>query len=104
MIVGAPRLVRRVAAEGKGVLEPAGRMLGEVLAPVAAMLNINVIVVLGPEELVEGPFADGVVAGVHSRLRPAIVEGLEIEVGPNDPDLVLLGAAAIVLESQLGVR
>ncbi|MGL3151552.1 ROK family protein [Microbacterium sp. A82] len=104
MVVGAPHLQRRVAAVGAEVLEPAGRTLGEVLAPIVIMLNINVVVVVGPGGLVEGAFADGVVDGIHSRLRPAIIEGLKIEVGANDPDLVLLGAAAAVMESQLGVR
>ena len=104
MVVGAPHLVRRVAASGRGVLQPAGRVLGEVLAPIVLMLNINVVVVIGPADLVEGEFADGVVAGVHSRLRSAIIEGLEIEVGRNDRDLVLRGAAAHVLETQLGMR
>lgn len=104
MVVGARHLARRLAADGVAVLKPAGYTLGEVLAPIVIMLNINVVVVVGPAELVDGPFADGVVDGIHSRLRPAITEGLKIEVGPNDPDLVLLGAAAIVMESQLGMR
>ncbi|GGE90878.1 ROK family transcriptional regulator [Mycetocola zhadangensis] len=104
VVVGAPHLSRRVAVSGPGVLEPAGRMLGEVLAPIVLMLNINVVVVVGPADLVEGAFAAGVVSGVHSRLRPTIVEGLEIEVGRHDPDLVLRGAAAQVLETQLGMR
>lgn len=104
MVVGARHLARRLAADGVAVLEPAGYTLGGVLAPIVIMLNINVVVVVGPAELVDGPFADGVVDGIHSRLRPAITEGLKIEVGPNDPDLVLLGAAAIVMESQLGMR
>lgn len=104
MIVGAPHLVRRLDAEGEGVLEPSGRILGEVLAPIVIMLNINVVVVVGPAALVEGPFSDGVVIGIRSRLRPAIFEGLKIEVVANDPDLVLLGAAAVVMESQLGMR
>lgn len=104
VVVGAPYLARRVATEGEGILEPSGRVLGEVLAPILNMLNINVVVVLGPAPLVEGPFARGVVEGVGSRLRPAIVEGLEIEVRSDDPDLVLLGAVAAVMESQLGMH
>ncbi|WP_426185116.1 ROK family protein [Microbacterium sp. TWP3-1-2b2] len=104
MVVGAPHLVRRLKDEGEAILEPSGRILGEVLAPIVIMLNINVVVVVGPAALVEGPFADGVIDGIHSRLRPAISEGLNIEVGANDPDLVLLGAAAVVMQSQLGMR
>ncbi|WP_022889838.1 ROK family transcriptional regulator [Agromyces italicus] len=104
VVVGAPHLARSLAAEGAGILEPAGRVLGEVLAPVLNILNINVVVVLGPPALVDGPFARGVVDGVASRLRPTIVEGLEIEVRSGDPDLVLLGAAAAVMETQLGVH
>lgn len=104
MVVGAAHLGRRVAAYGEGVLEPAGHKLGQVLAPIILMLNINVVIVAGPAELVEGPFAAGVVAGVHSRLRPAIVAGLEIEVGATDPDIVLRGAAASVIQAQLGIR
>lgn len=103
MVVGAPHLGRRLELEGDGVLEPAGRTLGQALAPIVLMLNTNVVVVVGPERIVMGPFADGVVEGIHSRLRPAIIEGLSIEVGPNEPDLMLLGAAAIVMESQLGM-
>lgn len=103
MVVGAPHLARRLEQEGDRVLEPAGRTLGQALAPIVLVLNTNVVVVVGPERLVVGPFTDGVIDGLHSRLRPAIIEGLTIEVGPNDPDLVLLGAAGIVMESQLGV-
>lgn len=105
MVVGAPHLVRRIAASGdEEVLESAGRTLGRVLAPFVIMLNINVVVVVGPAALVEGAFADGVVAGIHSLLRPTIAEGVEIEVSGNDYDLVLLGAAAVVMESQLGMQ
>jgi len=96
MVVGARHLQRRVDAEGPGVLAPAGRTLGEVLAPIVIMLNINVVVVVGPQSLVEGAFAEGVVEGIHSRLRPTITEGMRIDVGGDDP--------AIVMESQLGVR
>lgn len=103
MVVGAPHLGRRLERDGEGVLEPAGRALGQALAPIVLVLNTNVVVVVGPERLVVGPFTDGVIDGLHSRLRPAIIEGLTIEVGPNDPDLVLLGAAGLVMDAQLGV-
>lgn len=104
MVAGAAHLERRRAAEGDRVLEPAGRKLGEVIAPIVLMLNINIVVVTGPAGLVEGPFAEGVRAGLHSRLRPTIAEGVEIEVGATDPDTVLRGALTSVLQAQLGTR
>ncbi len=103
MVVGAPHLQRRLDTEGESALEPAGRILGETIAPIAIMLNINVVVVVGPEQLVAEPFAAGVVDGIRSRVRPPVFDGMRIEVEPNDPDFELLGAASLIMESELGV-
>lgn len=104
VMVSAPHLSRRVRADGRAVLEPAGRLLGDVLAPVLSMLDVTVVDVLGPADLVGGEFAEGVHAGIAARLRPAVADALEINVIADDPDFVLHGAAALVREALFGMR
>ena len=88
--------VRRVLAE-------AGRHLGAVLANVVAMLDIG-FVVLAPELLNAG---DILVAEVRkelsSRILPATGDLIQIEVARLGGDLVLAGAASVVLADRLGV-
>ncbi|GAA1983542.1 ROK family transcriptional regulator [Catenulispora subtropica] len=85
------------------VLAAAGRALGVVLAPIVSVLNLNDVVLAGPAELVDGPFLDAVRRTVAARTLAPISASVAIRSTAGDPDLVLLGAAGLVLASELGV-
>ena len=84
-------------------LADAGHRLGRALAPVVAMLGLQRIVVGGPSDIVTDPLLnaarDLIVERTRSEFRPA----LELTASPLGEDAVLLGAADLVLLSELGV-
>jgi predicted NBD/HSP70 family sugar kinase len=105
-LVDAGHLRRRLAAPGAdrdGVLAAAGRALGVVLAPIVSALNLNDVVLAGPADLVDGPFLDAARRTVTARTLAPISASVSIRSTAGDPDLVLLGAAGLVLASELGV-
>ncbi|MFJ2873253.1 ROK family transcriptional regulator [Streptomyces sp. NPDC087298] len=106
-LIDATELRRRMAgrdASGRdGVLADAGRALGTVLAPISSVLNLNEIALLGPPDLVEGPFLDSAAAVIRARTYAPISASLTMRSLAGDPDLILLGGASIVLSGELGV-
>ncbi|MES9511663.1 ROK family transcriptional regulator [Streptomyces sp. NPDC000609] len=106
-LIDATELRRRMAGRGPsgrdGVLADAGRALGTVLAPISSVLNLNEIALLGPPDLVEGPFLDSAAAVVRARTYAPISASLTMRSLAGDPDLILLGGASIVLSGELGV-
>ncbi|MEU6663042.1 ROK family protein [Streptomyces sp. NPDC046821] len=97
------RLTGRDAAGRADVLAAAGRALGTVLAPISSVLNLNEIVLLGPPDLVEGPFVESAAATVRARTFAPISAALTMRSLAGDSDLILLGAACLVLSGELGV-
>ncbi|MEU2674889.1 ROK family transcriptional regulator [Streptomyces sp. NPDC007164] len=97
------RLAGRHPSEHDDVLADAGRALGTVLAPISSVLNLNEIALLGPPDLVEGPFLDSAAAVIRARTYAPISASLAMRSLAGDPDLILLGGASIVLSGELGV-
>lgn len=67
------------------------------------MLNLNEIALIGPPDLVEGPFLDSAAAVIRARTYAPISASLAMRSLAGDPDLILLGGASIVLSGELGV-
>jgi predicted NBD/HSP70 family sugar kinase len=84
------------------VLTDAGRSLGLALAPIVATLGLDDVVLAGPAELLDGPFLTAALETVRSRTL-ATAGGPRIVVENDSHDLVVLGAAVLVLSSELGV-
>jgi predicted NBD/HSP70 family sugar kinase len=105
-VVAVPHLRARLAAAGAdrraGVLTDAGRSLGLALAPIVATLGLDDVVLAGPADLLDGPFLTAVLETVRSRTL-ATAGGPRIVVENDSHDLVVLGAAVLVLSSELGV-
>ncbi|MFE1952788.1 ROK family protein [Streptomyces sp. NPDC059524] len=97
------RLAGRGAAGRTEVLTAAGRALGIALAPISSVLNLNEIALLGPPDLVEGPFLESAAATVRARTYAPIGAALTMRSLAGDSDLILLGAAGLVLAGELGV-
>lgn len=101
-----PALSARVAAEPARtdeLLAEAGHRLGLALAPVVGMLGLAHIVVGGPSAIVTAPLLDAARDCIADRTRSEFRPELELAASRLGADAVLLGAAALVLLSELGV-
>lgn len=107
LAIALPHLKRRLVGASPAVraaiLADAGRSLGIALSPVISVLNLNDVVLCGPAELVEGPLLDAATATIRARTMSAVSNGLNLRLAQDGEDLVLLGAAVLVLSGELGV-
>ncbi|GAA1315241.1 ROK family transcriptional regulator [Leucobacter albus] len=105
--LSVPTLTRALEAAGPAgreqVLREAGNRLGVALAPVIGMLNLAEIVLSGPPELVDGTLADAAYEILTRRTMPNSHDTLVIRTTGQGEDLILRGAAAVVLRERLGV-
>lgn len=81
----------------------AGRKLGKALAPVVSALNLREVVLSGPIEVLDETFRQAVLSAVRSRTMPAVGDHVDIRLSALGEDDVLLGAAMLVLDKELGV-
>ena len=105
-LLSAPTLRRRVAGpdvDGAAVLADVGARLGEVLAPIVAALNLHEIVLSGPAELLDGPLLDAADRTIRERTMPISSTGLSVRTSKLGEDVVVVGAAVLVLAGELGV-
>ena len=107
--LSVPSLSSRLAeasdtAAREGVLRDAGERLGIALAPVVGTLDVSEIVLSGPPELLGGSLADQTVETLRARtLASSDDEGVRVRMTEQGQDIVLRGAAVMVLSGQLGV-
>ena len=99
------RLAEASDAARESVLRDAGERLGIALAPVVGALDVSEIVLSGPNELLGGPLADQTVETLRARtLAPSHDDdGVRVRMTTQGQDIVLRGAAVMVLSGQLGV-
>ena len=83
--------------------EEAGRRLGIALAPVVAALNLAEVVLSGPAHLLDGRLAATAVATLRSRTLDELHGDLVVRMSALGQDIVMRGAAAMVLSGRLGV-
>ena len=104
-ILSVPNLRRRLGgdADAHAVLTGVGEQLGAVLAPVVGTLNLHELVLSGPTELLDGPLLDATDRSIRERTMPVSSAGLTVRTSRLGEDVVLVGAAVLVLAGQLGV-
>ena len=85
------------------ILTEAGRRLGIILAPVVGALNLLEIVLSGPPELLDGALSAATVETLRSRTMATETGDLTLRMTAQGEDIVLRGAAVMVLSAQLGV-
>ena len=85
------------------ILREAGRRLGIVLAPVVGALNLSEVVLSGPTELLDGPLHAATVETLRTRTMAEHNRDLRLRMTEQAEDVVLRGAAVMVLSGQLGV-
>jgi predicted NBD/HSP70 family sugar kinase len=106
--LAVPALTARLAAasdddERVGILRDAGERLGIALAPIVGVLDVSEVVLSGPSELLDGPLADATVETLRARTLAEFHDGVRVRMTEQGQDIVLRGAAVMVLSGQLGV-
>ena len=91
------------ASAREETLREAGRRLGIVLAPVVGALNLSEVVLSGPAELLDGPLIEATVETLRNRTMAEHHRDLRLRMTAQGQDIVLRGAAVMVLSGQLGV-
>jgi predicted NBD/HSP70 family sugar kinase len=106
-VLSVPALRRAIANKNKedsdAALASAGRVLGVTLAPVVSALNLTEVLLSGPRGLLDGALREAALDTIRQRTMPAINSGLQLRMAALDEDVVLAGAAVLVLSAQLGV-
>jgi predicted NBD/HSP70 family sugar kinase len=87
---------------GQAVAE-AGRALGSVLAHLVAILDLHDVVLAIELAGVQDALLVAVREEVRGRLLPTLASAAEFVASEHGEDLVLTGAAALVLGDRLGV-
>lgn len=85
------------------LLREAGERLAVALAPVVGALDLSEVVLSGPHCLINGVLEDSVRSTLHARLLQQGPQPASVRLAPSSQDIVLRGASALVLWSQLGV-
>jgi len=103
-----PQLTERLAHaadadEHDAILDAAGERLGIAIAPVVGALNLREVVLAGPGDMLAGALLDSAVATLRARTLPEIHGGSDVRLTGLGGDIVVLGAAVMVLMGQLGV-
>lgn len=90
------------SAARDAVLREAGVRLGTALAPIVAALDLAEIVLSGPAEYFAGTLADAAVETIGALTLAQFHSGLAVRMTTLGDEIVLRGAAAVVLSEQLG--
>ena len=85
------------------ILRQAGERLGIALAPVVGALDLAEIVLSGPADLLDGPLTEAAIDTLRNRTMAAFHGDLTVRMTGLGQDIVMRGAAAMVLSGQLGV-
>ena len=106
-LVAVPRLRAKIKglseAEAAGVLAAAGRQLGKILAPITQALGLRDVVLSGPDELLNGPLLQAAESTVLALTRPFGEQHVRLRMSALGHDGILAGAAAHVLDRELGL-
>ncbi|MDJ0318959.1 ROK family transcriptional regulator [Pseudarthrobacter sp. PS3-L1] len=85
------------------VLIEAGQRLGIALAPIVGALNLSEVVLSGPLHLLGGPLLDAAAKTLRRRTLAEFTSDVNFRMTTQGQDIVLRGAAVMVLSEQLGV-
>ncbi|MGN8025197.1 ROK family transcriptional regulator [Microbacterium sp. 22242] len=96
------RIADAAPEEREAVLHDAGVRLGIGIAPIVAALDLSEIVLSGPADLLDGTLIEAATRTLAERTLEGVYDDVVIRLTAQK-DIVLRGAAVMVLSSQLGV-
>jgi N-acetylglucosamine repressor len=85
------------------VIDEVGRYLGIAVAQLVSILNIERIVITGPVARFGQPLRDVIGRELLKRALPTLAQTTEIVVVEEQPDTILLGISALLLNHELGL-
>ncbi|WP_440710074.1 ROK family transcriptional regulator [Herbiconiux sp. YIM B11900] len=102
-----PNLIERIAgvpeADSEAVLREAGERLGIALAPVVGALDLGEVILSGPVDLLDGTLMAATAQTLRARTMAEFHGALTLRMTALGQDIVLRGAAVMVLSARLGV-
>ncbi len=98
------RLMDADPADGVAVLDQAGEHLGRALATVLSALDVTDVVLSGSDPVTTDTFRTAAVRAIAARTMPVIADRLTVRASSFGFDDALIGAAARVLDLELGIR
>lgn len=84
------------------ILRDSGTRMAIAIAPIVAALDLSEVVLSGPADLLDGILIDAAIETLHARTLEGVFEDVMVRRTHQD-DIVLRGAAVMVLSGQLGV-
>ena len=87
----------------KAVQVRAAQRFGAVLAAVVSILDVHLVLVAGPKEVLADSFCEIATETLRSRCLDQIAELVEVRWASLRDDIVLLGASGVVISEELGV-
>ena len=103
----ALQLAGAAAADGNervlSIIDEAARNLGRVLSTTVAILDIHRVVVSGIVSALGDPFLDRLRDEIDRAVLPTLAAKLELCYGRTGDRAVRMGAAALVVNQELGV-
>jgi predicted NBD/HSP70 family sugar kinase len=85
------------------IVDEAGRYLGMAVANLVGILNIKYIVIAGSAASFGQALLDPIRREVNRRSLAALADETNIQITSLGPDIVILGAAALLLTHELGL-
>ncbi len=85
------------------IVETVARSLGTVLATTVAILDIHKVIITGIVSHLGDPFLDRLRTEIDNAVLPALASKLELSYGRTGERAVRMGAAALVVNQELGV-
>ncbi len=89
-------------ASREEALRDAGTRLGIAIAPIVSALDLDEVIISGAADLLGGAFIDAATETLRARTLSGVFDDLRIRL-TEQSDIVLRGAAVMVLSSELGV-
>lgn len=99
------RLRTAIAADPSAredILRDAGTRMAIAIAPIVAAIDLSEVVLSGPSDLLDGTLIEAAIETLHARTLEGVFEDAVVRLTHQD-DIVLRGAAVMVLSGQLGV-
>jgi predicted NBD/HSP70 family sugar kinase len=98
------RRLQAADADERAILHGAGEHLGAALATVLSALDLTEVVLSGAAPVTTETFRSAAHATIAARTMPALADRLVVRPGSFGFDDVIVGAAARVLDLELGIR
>ena len=99
-----PAARRPTPATGPAILDRAGEHLGIALATVVSALDVTDVVLSGSDPVTTETFRAAAARAIAARTLPVIAERLVVRASTFAFDDAVIGAAARVLDLELGIR